>query len=75
MAKVTTTKQAGMFFGHVDGENVCGPYMNKGMAVRQANRIAAQAPKANPVHEAARTEGRKMGLTEAQIERFIARQS
>lgn len=72
--KITAKAQAGMFFGQVDGETVCGPYMNKGMAIRQAKAKAAQAPK-NLAAEGARAEGRKMGLTETQIESFIARQS
>lgn len=77
MQTITTAKTAGLFYGLVDGQKVCGPYMNKGMAVRQAKRIAAktvQAPTAAQLAtEAARTEGRKLGMTEAQIERFIAR--
>lgn len=74
-ATITTTKQAGLFFGQVNGKTVCGPYLNKGMAARQAKRIAeTQAPSAHEAAiEAAKVEGRKAGMTEAQIERFIAR--
>jgi hypothetical protein len=40
--KVTTVQVAGLWVGQIDGVTVAGPYLNKGMATRQANRIKRQ---------------------------------
>lgn len=78
-AKIDAVRLGGnLWMGTVDGKQVCGPYLNKGMAVRQAKNKAAKMAPADPfeaVREAARAEARKLGLTEAQIETFLAAQS
>lgn len=40
--KITAVQTGGLWFGKIDGVQVVGPYLNKGMAVRQARRIANQ---------------------------------
>lgn len=65
--KITAQETGGLFFGQADGKTVCGPYMNKGMAIRQAKRIVGDGHGSTPLP----TEGRTYTISENKTATFV----